>query len=149
MRTLFRLTPELLRTHPQFRRFWMGQTVSLIGDQVTFIALPLVAVLVLDASAAQMGYLTAAALIPNLLFSLHAGALVDRRGHRRQLMILADVGRGLLLALVPLAAALGLLSLPVLYVIAFLTGSLSVLFMVAYSALFVALVPRDGYVGAQ
>ena len=149
MKALSRLTPALLRTHPQFRRFWTGQTVSLIGDQVTFIALPLVAVLALDASAAQMGYLTAAALIPNLLFSLHAGAFVDRRGHRRQLMILADVGRGLLLALVPLTAALGLLSLPVLYVIAFLTGSLSVLFMVAYSALFVALVPRDGYVGAQ
>ena len=149
MKALSRLTPALLRAHPQFRRFWTGQTVSLIGDQVTFIALPLVAVLVLDASAAQMGYLTAAALIPNLLFSLHAGAFVDRRGHRRQLMILADVGRGLLLALVPLTAALGVLSLPVLYVVAFLTGSLSVLFMVAYSALFVALVPRDGYVGAQ
>ncbi len=149
MKALSRLTPALLRAHPQFRRFWTGQTVSLIGDQVTFIALPLVAVLVLDASAAQMGYLTAAALVPNLLFSLHAGAFVDRRGHRRQLMILTDVGRGLLLALVPLTAALGLLSLPVLYVIAFLTGSLSVLFMVAYSALFVALVPKDGYVGAQ
>jgi MFS family permease len=149
MRPPARLVPALLRTHPQFRRFWTGQTVSLIGDQVTFIALPLVAVIVLDASAAQMGYLTAAALIPNLLFSLHAGALVDRRGHRRHLMILADVGRGLLLALVPITAALGLLSLPVLYVIAFLTGSLSVLFMVAYSALFVALVPRDDYVGAN
>ena len=70
MTTLSRLTPALLRAHPQFRRFWTGQTVSLIGDQVTFIALPLVAVLELDASAAQMGYLTAAALIPNLLFSL-------------------------------------------------------------------------------
>jgi len=149
MKLLSRLTPALLRTHPQFRRFWTGQTVSLIGDQVTFIALPLVAVLVLDASAAQMGYLTAAALIPNLLFSLHAGAFVDRRGHRRQLMVMADVGRGLLLALVPLTAALGLLSLPALYVIAFLTGSLSVLFMVADSALFVALVSRGGYVGAQ
>jgi MFS family permease len=149
MRTLSRLTPELLRAHPQFRRFLTGQTVSLIGDQVTVVALPLLAVLVLDASAAQMGYLAAAALIPNLLFSLHAGALVDRRGHRRQMMILADVGRGLLLGLVPLAAALGLLSLPLLYAIAFFTGSLSVLFMVSYSALFVALVPRDGYVGAQ
>jgi MFS family permease len=147
--TLSRLAPALLRAHPQFRRFWMGQTVSLVGDQVTFIALPLVAVLVLDASAAQMGYLTAVALVPNLLFSLHAGASVDRHGHRRQMMILADVGRGMLLALVPLTAAVGLLSLPVLYAIAFLTGSLSVLFMVSFSALFVALVPRDDYVGAQ
>jgi MFS family permease len=149
MKLLARVTPVLLRAHPAFRRFWTGQTVSLIGDQVSLVALPLVAVLELDASAAQMGYLTAAALVPNLLFSLHAGAFVDRRGRRRQTMIAADVGRGLLLALVPLGAAFGLLSMPALYVIAFLVGSLGVVFMVSYNALFVALVPRDDYVGAM
>ena len=149
MKLISRMSPALLRAHPGFRRFWMGQTVSLIGDQVSLVALPLVAVLQLDASAAQMGYLTAAALVPNLLFSLPAGALVDRYGHRRRAMIAADLGRGLLLALVPLGAAFGALSLPGLYVIAFLTGTLGVLFMVAYSALFVALVPRDDYVGAM
>ena len=58
----------------RLRRFWIGESVSLFGDQITLIALPLVGVLVLDASAAQMGYLGAAALLPNLLFSLHAGA---------------------------------------------------------------------------
>ena len=149
MKLLSRMTPALLRAHPGFRRFWTGQTVSLIGDQVSLVALPLVAVIELDAGAAQMGYLTAAALVPSLLFSLPAGALVDRRGHRRQVMIAADVGRALLLALVPLAAALGALSLSSLYVIAFLTGALGVLFMVSYNALFVALVPRDDYVGAM
>jgi MFS family permease len=147
--TARRLTPALLRAHPGFRRFWTGQTVSLIGDQISLIALPLVAVLSLDASAAEMGYLTAAALVPALLFSLHAGALVDRRGRRRQTMILADLGRAALLALVPAGAALGVLSMPALYVIAFLTGALGVLFMVSYNALFVALVPRDDYVGAM
>ena len=149
MKAMTRITPALLRAHPAFRRFWLGQTVSLMGDQVSLIALPLVAVLELHASAAQMGYLTAAAVLPNLVFSLPTGAAVDRYGHRRQAMIAADVGRGLLLALVPLSAAFGLLSLGELYVIAFLAGSLSVLFMVAYSALFVALVPRDAYVGAM
>ena len=143
-----RMTPALLRTQPGFRRFWTGQTVSLVGDQVTLIALPLVAVLGLHASAAQMGYLTAAALVPNLLFSLHAGALMDRRGRRRQAMIAADLGRAALLALVPLGAALGWLTMPALYVIAFLTGTLGVLFMVSYNALFVALAPRDDYVAA-
>jgi MFS family permease len=143
------LCPDLLRTHPGFRRFWTGQTVSLVGDQITLIALPLVAVLSLDATPAEMGYLTAAALVPALLFSLHAGALVDRRGRRRQTMILADLGRALLLALVPAGAALGVLSMPALYVIAFLTGALGVLFMVSYNALFVALVPPDDYVGAM
>ena len=71
--------PPLLREDPRFRRFWLGQSVSLLGDQVSLIALPLVAVLALDASAAQMGYLVAAELPPNLLFSLHAGAWADQR----------------------------------------------------------------------
>jgi MFS family permease len=78
-----------------FRRFWIGQTISLFGDQITLIALPLAAVLVLDAGPAEMGYLGAAALVPNILFSLHAGALVDRMGYRRQTMIAADLGRAL------------------------------------------------------
>jgi hypothetical protein len=56
--------PSLLRENRDFSRFWTGQTVSLFGDQVTFIALPLTAVLVLHARAAQMGYLTAAELAP-------------------------------------------------------------------------------------
>ena len=72
------LIPPLLRESPTFRRFWAGQTVSLIGDQVSLIGLPLVAVLVLDANAAQMGYLVAAELLPNLLISLHAGAWADQ-----------------------------------------------------------------------
>jgi len=148
MRLLSRITPALLRANVPFRRFFAAQTISLIGDQVTLIALPLVAVLELDAGAAEMGYLTAAALVPNLLFSLHAGAFMDRRGRRRQAMIAADVGRGLLLALVPLSAALGVVSLTELYVIAFLSGTLSVVFMVAYNALFVAIVTRDDYVKA-
>ena len=84
--------PSLLRENPQFRRFWVGQSISLLGDQVSVIALPLVAVLTLDASAAQMGYLVAAELAPNLLFSLHAGAWVDRRARKRQVMIATDLG---------------------------------------------------------
>ncbi len=65
------MIPTLLRENRSFRIFFAGQSVSLLGDQITMIALPLVAVLVLDASPAQMGYLAAAALLPNLLFSLH------------------------------------------------------------------------------
>ena len=57
------LVPRLLRENREFRRFWAGQTVSLVGDQISSIALPLVAVLALDASAAQMGYLVSAALV--------------------------------------------------------------------------------------
>jgi MFS family permease len=140
--------PEVLRQR-DFRRFWLGETVSLVGDQITLIALPLVAVLELDASASEMGFLTAAALVPNLLFSLHAGAWVDRRGKRRQTMIVTALGRAALLASIPVAYALGILSLTQLYVAGFLIGTLSVLFFVAYSTLFVSLVPRSQYLEAN
>lgn len=140
--------PPLLRER-EFGRFWAGQTISMIGDQVTLIALPLTAVLVLHAGPGEMGTLTAAALAPNLVFALHAGAWVDRRARRRRTMIAADLGRAALLATVPVASALGVLTLTQLYVVAFLAGTLTVVFMVAYQALFVALVPRERYVEAN
>src|SRR2546428_829795 len=132
-----------------FRRFWFGQTISLFGDQVTLLALPLAAVLVLHAGPAQMGYLGAASLAPNLLFSLHAGAFVDRRGLRRQTMIAADIGRAVLLATIPIAYALDALTLTQLYLVAFLTGTLSVFFFVSYNTLFVSMVRRDSFVEAN
>jgi len=141
-----RFVPALLRQSVEFRRFFAGQFVSLVGDQVSLIALPLVGILILHAGPAQMGYLTTAALLPNLLFSLHAGAWVDRRGRRRQVMIVADVGRAVLLLSIPVAYGLDLLTIEQLYVVGFLEGTLSVFFYVAYSTLFVALVPRERYV---
>jgi MFS family permease len=140
--------PSVLRGR-EFRRFWIGETVSLFGDQVTMLALPLVGVLALDASAAQMGYLGAAALFPNLLFSLHAGAWVDRRGRRRQTMIFTALGRALLLATIPIAYAFDALTLTQLYVVSFVIGTLSVFFFVSYSTLFVSLVPRERYLEAN
>lgn len=140
------LIPPLLRENARFRRFWLGQSVSLLGDQVTVIALPLVAVLVLDATPAQMGYLFAFELAPNLLFSLHAGAWVDRRGRKRQLMIATDVGRALALGSIPVAYAFDALTYPHMLAVGFVMGTLSVLFYVSYSSLFVALVPRDRFV---
>lgn len=135
--------PVLLHESGTFRRYWGAHTVSMFGDQITLLALPLVAVLTLDSSAAQMGYLTAFALVPNLLFALHAGAWVDRRGRRRHAMIAADAGRALLLLSVPLAYALGGLTFVQLLVVAFAMGALSVLFNVADASLFVSIVSRD------
>lgn len=143
------MTPRLLRENRDFRHFWTGQAISLVGDQVAVIALPLAAILALDAGAAQMGYLTAAALVPNLLFSLHLGAWVDRRGRRRQAMIVADLGRAALVATIPVAYALGALTIEHLYAVAFASGTLSVLFWVSYSTLFVSVVPRERYVEAN
>lgn len=144
-----RLVPALLRENQAFRRFFAGQAVSLVGDQVALIALPLVGVLVLHAGAAQMGYLTTAALVPNLLFSLHAGAWVDRRGRRRQVMLAADVGRAAALLSIPVAYAFGALTIEQLYAVGFVEGLLSVFFYVAYSTLLVALVPRERFVEAH
>ena len=141
-----RFVPSLLRENREFRAFWAGQLISLFGDQITLLALPLLAVLLLHAGAQEMGYLTAAGLVPTLFFALHAGAWVDRHGRRRQVMIAADVGRALLLATIPAAYAIGRLTILHLYAVAFLVGTLSVLFMVSYAALFVSIVPRERYV---
>ncbi|HWC47882.1 MAG TPA: MFS transporter [Solirubrobacterales bacterium] len=138
--------PRLLQRNRAFRDFWIGQTVSLFGDQVSLLAIPLLAALELDADAAQMGLLTAVALAPNLLFSIHLGAWADRRPRRRQLLIAADLGRALLLLTIPLAAVLGVLSLAQLYVVAFAAGSLGVVFSVAYDIVFVGLLDREQYI---
>jgi MFS family permease len=141
--------PRLLRENANFRRYFIGQSISLFGDQVSLIALPLTAVLALHASAAQMGALTTAYLVPNLLLSLHAGVWVDRRGRRRQTMLAADLLRALLTASIPIAYALGRLGWTQLYVVAFLLGSASVFFQVAYGGFFQAVVPRERYVEAN
>jgi MFS family permease len=141
--------PPILRENRNFRSYFIGQSVSLLGDQITLIALPLTAVIALHATAGQMGALTTAYLIPNLLFSLHAGAWIDRRGRRRQVMLATDVLRGLCIATVPLAYAFGHLTWAQLYAVAFLTGSLSVFFYVAYGAFFQVVVPREDYVQAN
>ena len=140
--------PPLLR-QPEFLKLWAAQSISQLGDQVTLLALPLVAVLTLDASAARMGFLVAAELLPHLLFSLFAGVWIERSQQRRRLMIVADVGRALLLASVPLAYAFDVLTFPQLYVVAFAIGTFAVMFDVSWSTLFVAVVPRRDVVDAN
>jgi predicted MFS family arabinose efflux permease len=140
--------PPLLR-QPEFLKLWAAQSISQIGDQITLLALPLVAVLTLDASAAQMGFLVAAELMPHLLFSLFAGVWIERSRRRRRLMIVADLGRALLLASVPLAAAFDVLSFPQLYAVAFAVGTFAVMFDISWPTLFVAVVPRRDVVDAN
>lgn len=141
--------PPLLSRNRSFRNFWTGQTISLFGDEITLLALPLLAVLELDAGAAQMGLLTAAALAPNLLLSIHLGAWADNRQRRKALMVAADLGRALLLLTIPAAALMGVLSFAQLYVVAFAGGSLGVLFSVVYNVVFVRLVEREEYIDAS
>jgi MFS family permease len=144
-----RRIPKLLRVNRPFRDYWTGQTISLFGDQIALLAIPLLAVLTLDANAEQMGLLAAVEMAPSLLFAFHLGAWADRRRSRRVLLVTADVGRGVLLLGLPLAAVFGVLTLPVLFVVAFLTGTLGILFMVAEQTVFTSLVRPREYVEAN
>jgi MFS family permease len=142
------LVPALLRDQA-FRRYWSATTVSLFGDQVSSIAVPLTAVLALHAGAAAMGLLTALEWLPSLLFGMHAGAWADRRGRRRETMIACDLGRFLLLAIVPVCYALHVLALWQLLAVIFAAGTLSVLFSVCDGTLFVSIVAPSQYVDGQ
>jgi MFS family permease len=148
-RSIRRYIPPLLFDAPDFRRLWFGQTISVFGDQITQLGLPLVAVLTLGADATQMGTLTAVGLLPHLLFSLLAGVWLDRVRARRRLMIAADLGRAALIASIPVAFALGVLSMPQLYIVGFLSGTLAVIFDLSWNTLFVSVTERERYVEAM
>lgn len=128
--------------HPDFRRLWIGQTVSGFGSAITGVALPLTAVVILGATPGQMGLLGAASSLPALLFGLVVGVWVDRV-RRRPLLIISELGRGLLLAGIPLLALLHLLGMAHLYVIAFLLGTLSLFFDIAITSFLPGLLPRE------
>jgi predicted MFS family arabinose efflux permease len=140
--------PVLLRERV-FRHYWSAHVVSLVGDQVSLIAIPLIAVLTIGAGPAEMGYLTAAALVPNLFLSLLAGAWVDRRAYKRKVMIVADLGRAVLLAVVPVLAFAGVLRLWHLCALSFAIGSLTLFYEVADGSLFASVVRRPDYIAAN
>jgi MFS family permease len=142
------MIPALLRDRV-FRRYWSAGTISMFGDQISGIALPLAAVIALHVGAAQMGYLTALEWLPSLLFGLPAGAWVDRRGRRRRTMIAADLGRAVLFASIPACYALHALTLAQLYLVTFGAGTLSILYTVSDGTLFVSIVPEERYVDGQ
>ncbi|MGW5938304.1 MFS transporter [Streptomyces celluloflavus] len=134
----------LLR-HRAFRNYWIGQSISLVGEEISRIALPLAAVLILDAQAGEMGGLTTTALVPALLFSVPAGAWADRWRSRRRVMPVTNLGRFLLMASIPAAYAWGVLDFVQLCLTAFVIGALGVLFNVCDSTLYVSLVPAKSY----
>ncbi|MFI1226309.1 MULTISPECIES: MFS transporter [unclassified Streptomyces] len=134
--------PSGLWRDADFRRLWVGQTASQLGEHTTLVVLPLFAVLTLDAGAGQVGVLRAVGQAPILLLSLLAGAWVDR-WRARTVMVFADAARTVALGAAAVAALLGLLGLPALFVVAFTVGALSVLFDVAYQTSLVRMVRRD------
>ena len=140
--------PKGLWQNKDFVKIWSGQTISNFGSGITSIALPLTAVLVLSATPAQMGILSALESVSVLVFGLLAGVWVDRL-RRRPILITADIGRALVLGSIPLAALLGVLHLAQVYIVAALTGILTVFFNVADEAFLPSLLPQDQLVEAN
>ncbi|MCC6180061.1 MAG: MFS transporter [Chloroflexi bacterium] len=134
--------------YADFVRLWAGQTVSLGGSLVGTFALPLVAVLTLEAGPSEVALLRLASMAPGVAVGLIVGAWVDRV-RRRPLMIGADLGRALLLALIPLAAFVGLLRIEVLLLVGLAVGTLTVLFEVANRSYLPALVGQTRLVEAN
>lgn len=128
--------------HPEFRKLWAARTISLLGSQITVLALPLTAVLTLGASAAEMGVLTAVQFAPVLVVGLVAGVWVDRL-RRRPLLIASDLGQAVLLGAIPVAAALGVLRIEYLYAVGFLKGALEVIGQVAAGSFLPSVVGRE------
>lgn len=114
------------------RGFW-AEGISRLGDAISVVAIPLTAVLVLDASAAELALIGLAQALPILFLSIPAGAWVDRRAARWPILLAADLVRALLLVAVPVAAVLGVLSLPLLAAVAFGLATAGTFFDLAYA----------------
>jgi MFS family permease len=134
--------------HRDFLSLWGAETISQFGSQVSFLALPLVAILVLEESAFNVAALTSLQFLPFLLFTLPAGVWVDRL-RRRPILVLADVGRALALLSVPLVHWLGSLTIWHLFAVAFVHGVCTVFFDVSYQSYLPALVGRSDVVEAN
>ena len=131
-----------------FVKLFTSQTISVFGSQVTLLALPLAAILVLDASTFEVGLLGAIEFAPFLLFSLPAGVWVDR-WPRKPILVLGDLARAVALLSIPLAYAFDALSIYHLFAVGFLTGLVTVFFDVAYLAYVPSLVGRAELVDAN
>jgi MFS family permease len=143
MSLLRRLWPRHgLWQHADFLKLWSAQTISQVGSQISGLALPLVALLTLHASAFEVAALSVVDFLPFLLFTLPAGVWVDRLP-RRPIMVIADVGRALALVSIPVAVFVGDLRLPQLYIVGLATGTLTVFFDLAYQSYLPSLVERN------
>lgn len=125
-----------------FLKLWSGQTVSVFGSLITHTALPFTAVITLDAGPLEVGLLMAAGIVPGLLFGLAAGVWVDRL-RRRPIMIWSDIGRAVVLCSIPIAFAFDSLTMGHLYAVAFVAGTLTIFFDVAYLTYLPTLVSKE------
>jgi MFS family permease len=128
--------------NPDFAKLWTAATLSLFGTQVSQIAIPVIAVLVLKVPPFQVAVLATLEFLPFLLFTLPAGVWVDRLP-RRLILVSGDLGRAAMLATIPIAYLLGALTIWQLYVIAFVNGTLTVFFDIADQSYLPTVLDRD------
>ena len=128
--------------HADFLRLWGAQTISQFGTQISIVAIPLVAIVALEASAFEVAALGAVEMLPFLLIALPAGVWVDRLP-RKPILVLGDLGRALALSTIPLAYAFDVLTIWQLYLVGFLVGICTVFFDVAYQSYLPSLVTRE------
>jgi MFS family permease len=133
---------------PDFLRLWTSMTITSFGAQITNLALPLTAAVLLQATPMQMGVLIALETLPFALVSLHAGVLLDR-ARKLPIVILSDVGRGISLLALPLAAFTGMLSIEIVYAVGFLCGIQNVVGGAAYQVLLAQMAGRKRLVEAN
>lgn len=139
--------PRLWRDR-NFATYWAGQGVSEVGDRVTELAIPLIAVTVLHASPSAIGFLTAAVWLPNLA-SLFVGAWVDGQDRKQRIMVWANVIQGVTMLSLPVAYLFDVITLTHLFVVALVAGLTSVFYQTSYPTFFVSLVRRDQFVEAN
>jgi MFS family permease len=130
-----------LFAHRDFRLLLVGQTTSQFGTQVSGIAIPLLAVLTLDASPFELGLVTASGTLAFALIGLPAGAWLDR-WRRRPILVASDLVRTVLLATIPLGALLGFLTIPYLVAVSLLIGFARVFFDVGYQSYLPSVIGR-------
>jgi MFS family permease len=128
--------------HPDFLRLWGAQAVSAVGSRITRTALPILAVVTLRATPGELAVLSALGVAPSVLVGLLVGGRVDR-SRKRSLLVGADLVRAALVATIPFAAWLGVLSMPQLYGVAAAVGAASALFAIADNSYLPALVTAD------
>lgn len=133
--------PRSLWRNRDFMLLWSGQTVSTTGSAVSQIAFPLL-ILALTRSPAQAGFAGALRAIPYLVFSLPVGALIDR-WDRKRVMVLCDAGRAVALGSIPVALAVGRLSIAQIYAVSLVEGTLFVFFNIAEVACLPRIVPKE------
>lgn len=142
------LTMTDLGPRSAFGRLWIGESFSAMGNQISLLAVPSIAILTLNATIFEVGLLQAAQHAPMIVFGLLAGAAADRWS-RRRIMIVANVGRSIILIAITTMVAAGVLTAPLLVTLVLTLGSATAFFLVAYQAYLPELVGPSALVRAN